>query len=90
MAIYSMMFMGMAPVGALLAGLLADRLGAGTTVALGGVFCIGGGLFLLWQLPGIREDARRLILDQQSTALPQSPAGAEPAPAPLSGGSTRP
>ena len=90
MAIYSMMFMGMAPVGALLAGLLADRLGAGTTVALGGVFCIGGGLFLLWQLPGIREDARRLILDQQSTALPQSPPGAEPATAPLSGGSTRP
>lgn len=90
MAIYSMMFMGMAPVGALLAGILAERLGAGTTVALGGGFCIAGGLFLLWQLPGIREDARRLILDQQSPALPQSPAGAEPAPAPLSGGATRP
>ncbi len=90
MAIYSMMFMGMAPVGALLAGVLAERLGAAPTVALGGAFCIAGGLLLLWRLPAIRDDARRLILDQQSLALPQSPAGAEPAPTGFSGSSTRP
>jgi MFS family permease len=90
MAIYSMMFMGMAPVGALLAGFFAEQLGAAPTVALGGGFCIAGGLFLLWQLPTIRDDARRLILDQQAQALPQSPAGAEPASAPLSGSSSRP
>jgi MFS family permease len=90
MAIYSMMFMGMAPVGALLSGVLAERLGAAPTVALGGAFCIAGGLILLWRLPGIRADARRLILDQESLALPQSPAGAEPAPARLSGSSSRP
>ena len=90
MAIYSMMFMGMAPVGALLSGVLAERLGAASTVALGGAFCIAGGLILLWRLPGIRADARRLILDQESLALPQSPAGAEPAPARLSGSSSRP
>jgi MFS family permease len=90
MAIYSMMFMGMAPVGALLAGVLADRLGAAATVALGGAFCIAGGLLMLWRLPGFRADARKLILDQQSLALPQSPAGAEPAPARVSGSSSRP
>jgi MFS family permease len=90
MAIYSMMFMGMAPVGALLAGILADRLGAAPTVALGGAFCIVGGIYLLWRLPGIRDDAKRLILDQQALALPQSPAGAEPAPARLSGSSSGP
>ena len=90
MAIYSMMFMGMAPVGALLAGILAERLGAAPTVALGGGFCIAGGLLLLWRLPGIRGDTRQLILDQQSLALPQSPAGAEPAQARLSGSSSRP
>ena len=33
MAIYSMMFMGMAPFGALLSGALADRIGAPWTVA---------------------------------------------------------
>ncbi|HYF40025.1 MAG TPA: MFS transporter, partial [Gemmatimonadales bacterium] len=90
MAIYSMMFMGMAPVGALLAGVLAERIGAAPTIALGGAFCIAGGLLLLWRLPGIRDEAKQLILDQQSLALPQSPAGAEPAPAGLSAGSTRP
>ena len=66
MAIYSMMFMGMAPVGALLAGAVAERLGAGATIAVGGLFCIGGGLALLWRLPGIRDEARRLILAQQA------------------------
>jgi MFS family permease len=80
MAMYSMMFMGMAPVGALLAGALAERLGAATTVALGGLFCIAGGLTLLGRLPALRGEARRLILAQQPFALPQSPSGAEPDP----------
>jgi predicted MFS family arabinose efflux permease len=79
MALYSMMFMGMAPVGALLAGTLADRLGAGTTVALGGGFCLAGGLLFLWRLPTFRGEARRLILAQQ-VALPESPPGTEPGP----------
>ena len=90
MAIYSMMFMGMAPIGALLSGILAERLGAAPTVALGGAFCIAGGLLLLTRLPAIRADARQLILDQESLAMPQSPAGAEPAPARLSGSLSRP
>jgi MFS family permease len=80
MAIYSMMFMGMAPVGALLAGGLAERFGAATTVALGGFFCIAGGLILLGRLPGLRGEVRRLILAQQPVALPQSPSGTEPDP----------
>ncbi len=41
MAVYSMMFMGMAPIGALLGGVLADRLGAQTTVAIGGLASVG-------------------------------------------------
>jgi len=36
MALFSMMFMGMAPFGALLAGVLAHAIGAGATVALSG------------------------------------------------------
>jgi MFS family permease len=46
MSIYLMMFMGMAPFGALLAGLCAQNMGAPTTVALGGVVCIAGALVL--------------------------------------------
>lgn len=42
MALYSMMFMGMAPFGALLGGAMADRMGAPITVAVGGVASIAG------------------------------------------------
>ena len=42
MSVYSMMFMGMAPFGALSAGAIAHHVGAPWTVALGGVACIGG------------------------------------------------
>jgi MFS family permease len=40
MALYSMMFMGMAPFGALIAGSLAHMIGAQATVTLCGVACI--------------------------------------------------
>ena len=64
MAVYSMMFMGMAPFGALLGGALADRLGAPITVAMGAVACIGGAALFWLQLPKIRIEARRLIVAQ--------------------------
>lgn len=64
MALYSMMFMGMAPLGALLGGALSDRLGAPTTVAIGGVASIAGAWWFGMQLPKIRGEARRLILAQ--------------------------
>ena len=67
MAIYSMMFMGMAPFGALFAGLLAERLGAPMTVAIGGVACIcASGLFGL-ALPRVRAEARAVVLALQAT-----------------------
>jgi len=65
MAVYSMMFMGMAPVGALLAGTLAGRLGAPLTVAVGGAACIAGAGLFWRRLPRLRGAARRLIIAQQ-------------------------
>jgi MFS family permease len=65
MAVYSMMFMGMAPIGALLAGALAGWLGATTTVAIGGAFCLLAGVVFLNRLPLIRDEARQLIRAQQ-------------------------
>jgi HAMP domain-containing protein len=59
-----MMFMGMAPIGALLGGALADRLGAPLTVAIGGLASIGGACWFGLQLPKIRVEARRLIVAQ--------------------------
>ena len=72
MAVYSMMFMGMAPIGALLAGLLAGIIGAPLTVALGGAICIIGSVFFGWRLPKLRDEARQLIIALQMT-------GGEPA-----------
>jgi len=65
MSVYSMMFMGMAPIGSLLAGAAADRLGAPWTVAAGGIVCMAAaGVFAIF-LPRIRVHARRLIQEQQ-------------------------
>jgi MFS family permease len=61
MAVYTMMFMGMAPLGSLLAGVLADRIGAPWTVAIGGVGAILGALRFLKKLPGLQLEARALI-----------------------------
>ncbi len=60
MSLYSMMFMGMAPLGALLGGALAGWIGAPWTVAGGGVIClIGAGLFVL-KIPALRTEARAI------------------------------
>src|ERR1700720_2223716 len=58
MAVYSMMFMGMAPIGALLGGALSDRLGAAMTVAIGGLASVAGAWGFGLQLPKIRRERR--------------------------------
>jgi MFS family permease len=64
MAVYSMMFMGMAPIGALFGGALAERLGAPRTVAIGGLASVLGACWFGLHLPKIRVEARRLIVAQ--------------------------
>ena len=64
MALYSMMFMGMAPFGALFGGAIADRLGAPLTITLGSVACMGGAAWFGVRLPKVRVEARRLIVAQ--------------------------
>jgi MFS family permease len=65
MAVYSMMFMGMAPFGSLFAGLMAKVTGAPLTLTLGGLGCIAGALAFGSRLAGIRAEARQLIIAQQ-------------------------
>ena len=81
MSLYSMMMMGMAPLGALLAGALSDRMGAPLTVALGGMCSILGAIWFGNRLPVIRGEARRLIIaqsyaggdpPQEATTVPES------------------
>ncbi len=65
MAVYSMMFMGMAPCGTLFAGVLANHLGAPITVGIGGAVCIAGAVVFRSQLPQLRAEGRQLILAQE-------------------------
>jgi MFS family permease len=65
MAMYTMMFMGMAPFGSLFAGALAERLGATLTVSVGAVACICAAVLFFFHLPRIRVEARRLIVAQE-------------------------
>jgi MFS family permease len=62
MAVYAMMFMGMAPFGALLGGALAHRVGAPATVAVGGAACIAGAVVFAAKWPAFRNQARQLIV----------------------------
>ncbi len=64
MAVYSMMFMGMAPFGALVAGAMANHIGAPITVALGGLTCLAGSLVFGARWPNMRGEARQLIVAQ--------------------------
>jgi MFS family permease len=74
MAVYSMMFMGVAPFGALIAGQLAQRLGAPTTVKIGGAVCIIGAMLFGLRLASFGQEAGRMIVALQM-------AGGDPAEA---------
>jgi hypothetical protein len=63
-----MMFMGMAPVGALLSGVVAQRFGAPFTVAAGGVVAVAGSILFGLRWPELRPEARQLVLAQQMVA----------------------
>jgi MFS family permease len=64
MSVYSMMFMGMAPWGALMGGAIADRLGAPIAISGGAVAALGGAAIFGLRLPQLRVEARRLIVAQ--------------------------
>ncbi len=62
MSLFSMMLVGMAPFGSLLAGWLADRIGAPLVVATGGAFCAVAGVIFARELPRLRAAARPILV----------------------------
>jgi MFS family permease len=68
MSLYSMMFMGVAPIGALMAGTLAGYVGAPETIAIGGMICIAGAAVFGYKLSGLERQGRRMIISMQMTA----------------------
>lgn len=59
--ILSMLILGVAPFGALMAGFLAERLGAPLTLAAGGLACVVGSLACSFNLPALTVQGRQLI-----------------------------
>ncbi|MBI5207320.1 MAG: MFS transporter [Candidatus Firestonebacteria bacterium] len=55
MSLYTMAFMGMVPLGSLLAGVLADMIGAPNTLIIGGCCIIGGVFFFAKKLSILRD-----------------------------------
>src|SRR5262249_28226002 len=65
MSVYTMMFTGMAPFGALLAGWLAVPIGAPGAVTAGAIVCIAAAITFRLELPFLRGEARALIVAQE-------------------------
>jgi len=68
MALYVISFMGMMPLGALVEGWIAERIGAPLTVMGGGLVCIAGAIVFNVRLPKLRVMARELIDAQRVQA----------------------
>lgn len=62
MSLFSMMLVGMAPFGSLVAGTLADRFGAPVVVATGGLCCAAAGLWFGRLLPRLRAAALPVLI----------------------------
>ena len=80
MSVYSMMFMGLAPVGSLLAGTIAGFVGPAETVAIGGTICLIGATVFALQLPKLGPQGREMLVAMQmsggepaSKAIAQAP-----------------
>ena len=75
MAFYTMAFFGTAPLGSLLAGLAADRIGARWTIAAGGVISLAAGCWLVSRLPALRAIVRPIYIERGILPVPAVDSG---------------
>jgi MFS family permease len=66
---YAMAYFGSAPIGSLLAGALAQKIGASNTIIITGTFCLLGSLWFSLQMPKIRTVMRPIY--QEMGLLPK-------------------
>jgi len=62
MAFYTMAFFGTVPIGSLIAGMVANALGAEETVRLGGIICVAAGAWFAVRLPSLRVLVRPIYV----------------------------
>jgi MFS family permease len=77
MSFYTMAFMGTAPFGSLLAGSVAERIGAPHTLLFGGIGCLLGSAWFATSLSELRRDVRPIytrigILPEVAKGIQQS------------------
>ena len=65
MSLYTTSFMGIMPFGSLLAGSLANKIGAPLTLTIGGSICISAAIAFAYKLPSIRESARLIYIEKE-------------------------
>ena len=70
MAFYAMAFLGTTPIGSLIAGVVADRIGPTATIGLGGVACIAGGIWFAVKLPKLRAQVRPIYIERGIIGTP--------------------
>jgi hypothetical protein len=71
MAFYTMAFLGTAPIGSLVAGVAADRIGPQRTILFGGLACIAAGAWFALRLPRLRELVRPIYVERGILAAAQ-------------------
>lgn len=74
MALYTTAFLGMAPVGSLLAGALASRLGTPWTIAACGIGCLLTGVWVSRSLPALRAEVRPVYVERGIIPASEVPA----------------
>jgi MFS family permease len=75
MSLYTVAFLGTAPIGSLLAGLVAERVGAPTTIGIGGAACLAGGAWFYSTLPRLRELIRPVYAERGLLVVPDADSG---------------
>jgi len=64
MSFYTMAFIGTAPFGSLLAGSVAEKIGAPNTLLIGGLGCVIGALWFQRALPRLRQFVRPIYIEK--------------------------
>jgi MFS family permease len=64
MAFFSMAVMGTMPIGSLVAGILADRIGASYTIFIGAVICVISGIWFAFRRPLLAVHVRPIYIER--------------------------
>jgi predicted MFS family arabinose efflux permease len=77
MSLYTVAFLGTAPIGSLMAGIAAERIGAQATIAVGGVVCLLFGVWFYTTVPRLRALIRPVYAERGLLVVPDADSGAK-------------